>query len=94
MELAPSADILAAFGKDKKVWPTYELAFLDLMKKRVIKKQLDPAVIKGGCLLCREATPHHCHRVWWWITCNSTGVVCPSSTSTEPGAPGDTTVET
>jgi hypothetical protein len=60
--LAPSADILAAFGKDKKVWPTYGLAFLDLMKKREIEKQLDPAVIKGGCLLSSEATPHLCHR--------------------------------
>lgn len=60
--LAPSADILAAFGKHKKDWPDYELAFLDLMRKREIEKQLDPAVIKGGCLLCSEATPHFCHR--------------------------------
>ena len=60
--LAPSADILAAFGKHKKDWPVYELAFLDLMRKREIEKQIDPAVIKGGCLLCSEATPHYCHR--------------------------------
>ena len=32
--LAPSAAILAAFGKHKKDWPDYELAFLDLMRKR------------------------------------------------------------
>jgi uncharacterized protein (DUF488 family) len=60
--LAPSSDILAAFGKHKKHWPTYELAFLDLMKKREIEKQIDPAVIKGGCPLCSEATPHFCPR--------------------------------
>ena len=60
--LAPSADILVAFGKHKKDWPVYELAFLDLMRKREIEKQIDPAVIKGGCLLCSEATPHYCHR--------------------------------
>ena len=60
--LAPAADIQAAFGKRKKDWPDYELVFLDLMKKREIEKQIDPAVIKGGCLLCSEATPHYRHR--------------------------------
>jgi len=60
--LAPSADILAAYGKHKNDWPDYELAFLDLMKKREIEKQIDPAVIKGGCLLCSETKPHYCHR--------------------------------
>ena len=60
--LAPSADILAAFGKHKKDWPDYEPAFLDLMKKRETEKQIDPAVVKGGCLLCSEAAPHYCHR--------------------------------
>jgi hypothetical protein len=60
--LAPSADVLAAFGKHKKNWLEYELALLDLMRKREIEKQFDPAVIKGGCLLCSEATPHYCHR--------------------------------
>ena len=44
-----------------KDWPDYELAFLDLMRKREIEKQLDPAVMKGGCLLC-STTPHYCHR--------------------------------
>lgn len=60
--LAPSADILAAYGKHKKDWPAYELAFLDLIRKQEIEKQIDPALIKERCLHCSEASPHFCHR--------------------------------
>lgn len=60
--LAPSANILAAFGKLKKDWPECEVAFLDLMKKRETERQIDPTIIQGGGLLCSEATPHNCHR--------------------------------
>jgi hypothetical protein len=42
--------------------PDYELAFMDLMQKREIEKQIDPAVIKGDYLICSEATPQYCHR--------------------------------
>lgn len=59
--LAPSANILAAFGKLKKDWPEYEPASLDLMKKRETEMQIDPTIIQGGGLLCSEATPHNCH---------------------------------
>jgi uncharacterized protein (DUF488 family) len=60
--LAPTADILDAYKKHKGDWSIYEPAFLDLMKKREIEKRIDPATIKGGCLLCSEEKPHHCHR--------------------------------
>lgn len=60
--LAPTADILDAYKKHKGDWSIYEPAFLDLMKKREIEKRIDPATIKGGCLLCSEDKPHHCHR--------------------------------
>lgn len=60
--LAPTADILDAYKKHKGDWSVYEPAFLDLMKKREIEKRIDPATIKGGCLLCSEDKPHHCHR--------------------------------
>lgn len=60
--LAPTSDILDAYKKHKGDWSVYEPAFLDLMKKREIEKRLDPEVIKGGCLLCSEEKPHHCHR--------------------------------
>lgn len=60
--LAPTADILDAYKKHKGDWSIYEPAFLELMKKREIEKRIDPATIKGGCLLCSEDKPHHCHR--------------------------------
>ena len=58
----PTADILDTYKKHKGDWNIYEPAFLDLMKKREIEKRLDPATIQGGCLLCSEDKPHHCHR--------------------------------
>lgn len=61
-ELAPTKDILDAYKKNKGDWSVYEPAFLELMKKREIEKRIDPEIIKGGCLLCSEDTPHHCHR--------------------------------
>jgi uncharacterized protein (DUF488 family) len=61
-ELAPTQDILDAYKKNNGDWKVYETAFLDLMRKREIEKRLDPAVINGGCFLCSEHTPHHCHR--------------------------------
>ena len=61
-ELAPTKDILDAYKKNKGDWNVYEPAFLNLMKKREIEKRIDPEVIAGGCLLCSEDKPHHCHR--------------------------------
>jgi uncharacterized protein (DUF488 family) len=60
--LAPTQDILDAYKRHKGDWSVYEPAFLELMRKREIEKQIDPAIIKGGCLLCSEDKPHHCHR--------------------------------
>jgi uncharacterized protein (DUF488 family) len=60
--LAPTQDILDAYKKHKGDWNVYEPAFLELMRKREIEKQIDPAIIDGGCLLCSEDQPHHCHR--------------------------------
>ena len=74
-ELAPTKDILDAYKlrpKKPKVgaiassvgmeWPEYERKFLDLMKAREIEKKIQPAELEGGCLLCSEDKPHHCHR--------------------------------
>ena len=60
--LAPTQDILDAYKKHKGDWNIYEPAFLALMKKREIEKRIDPETIMGGCLLCSEDKPHHCHR--------------------------------
>jgi uncharacterized protein (DUF488 family) len=61
-ELAPTKDILDAYKKQKGDWQTYEDQFIDLMNKRQIEKVLSPDLVDGGCLLCSEAKPHHCHR--------------------------------
>jgi uncharacterized protein (DUF488 family) len=60
--LAPSDDILKAFKRDKGDWRVYETRFLDLMAERKIEARLKPDLFEGGCLLCSEAAPHHCHR--------------------------------
>ena len=60
--LAPTADILKAYKRDKGDWGVYQGKFLSLMAERQIEKRLDSAAFQGACLLCSEATPHHCHR--------------------------------
>lgn len=61
-ELAPTQDILDAYKKNGGDWPTYERQFLALMATRRVEATLDKKLIAGGCLLCSEATPEHCHR--------------------------------
>jgi uncharacterized protein (DUF488 family) len=61
-ELAPTKDILDAYKKNKGDWETYESQFLELMQERKIAEKIDPELLDGGCLLCSEPTPHHCHR--------------------------------
>lgn len=61
-ELAPSQDILDAYKKNGGDWGTYERLFLSLMAARRIEENVDKNLIDGGCLLCSEATPEHCHR--------------------------------
>lgn len=61
-ELAPTQDILDAYKKNGGDWSTYEREFLSLMAARQIEKKVDKKLIEGGCLLCSEATPEHCHR--------------------------------
>jgi uncharacterized protein (DUF488 family) len=60
--LAPTDEILKAYKRDKGDWGTYQRLFLDLMAERRIESRLSPEMFNGSCLLCSEATPHHCHR--------------------------------
>ena len=61
--LAPTANILDPYKKAKNGdWNLYESQFLDLMKARRIEETISPEMIDGGCLLCSEEKPHHCHR--------------------------------
>lgn len=60
--LAPADDFLKAYKKHGGAWSDYERQFLALMEARAIERQLTPEQLDGACLLCSEATPHHCHR--------------------------------
>ena len=61
-ELAPTQEILDAYKKEKGDWAVYEKQFLELMRQRRIDEKLSPEILDGGCLLCSEDKPHHCHR--------------------------------
>ena len=61
-ELAPSQDILDDYKKNGGDWATYERKFLALMEKRRVEDKVSKDTINGGCLLCSEPTPEHCHR--------------------------------
>ena len=61
-ELAPSQDILDDYKKNGGDWATYERKFLALMERRRVEDKVSKDIINGGCLLCSEPTPEHCHR--------------------------------
>lgn len=60
-KLAPTKGMLDSYKKDKGPWDAYEKQFLDLMAERKIE-EIDRSEFDGGCLLCSEDKPHHCHR--------------------------------
>lgn len=61
-QLAPAQDILDAYKKNNGDWDNYEKHFLSLMAARRIEVEVDKNMIDGGCLLCSEPRPDHCHR--------------------------------
>ncbi|MEO1377893.1 MAG: DUF488 domain-containing protein [Cyanobacteria bacterium J06635_10] len=62
LDMAPTKDILDEYKKNKGDWEIYEQKFLRLISDRKIEKQVSSELLDGGCLLCSEAKPHHCHR--------------------------------
>lgn len=61
-DLAPTKEILDEYKKNGGDWPTYERKFMELMALRRIEHKVPKDLIAGGCLLCSEPTPEHCHR--------------------------------
>lgn len=59
--LAPTKDMLDQYKKNGGDWGSYAEKFNDLIAKRSIET-LDRGLLDGGCLLCSEDKPHHCHR--------------------------------
>ena len=60
--LAPTEAMLKTYRKEKGAWDDYARQFRSLMAERGIERQFAPDAFAGACLLCSEATPHHCHR--------------------------------
>lgn len=61
-DLAPTKDILDAYKKDNGDWQLYQSNFLELMKIRRVEDNIARTLLDGGCLLCSEDKPDHCHR--------------------------------
>ncbi|MEW6037272.1 MAG: DUF488 domain-containing protein [Pseudomonadota bacterium] len=61
-DLAPTKEILDEYKKSGGDWSTYERKFMELMARRKIEEKVPKELIDGGCLLCSEPTPEHCHR--------------------------------
>ncbi|MGP1387731.1 MAG: DUF488 domain-containing protein [Thainema sp.] len=62
LDLAPTKDILDDYKKKRISWEDYENKFNTLIVDRKIENKVSPDFLDGGCLLCSEAKPHHCHR--------------------------------
>jgi uncharacterized protein (DUF488 family) len=63
LELAPTTEILDTYAEDHD-WSAYEGHFLPLLATRQAES-LGQEILtryRAPCLLCREATPEHCHR--------------------------------
>jgi uncharacterized protein (DUF488 family) len=61
-ELAPTAEMLAAYRKKDGDWSAYEFQFLALMGSRRIQDSVPKNLVDESCLLCSEDEPTHCHR--------------------------------
>lgn len=59
--LAPTQGMLDEYKKDGGDWDEYAQKFLSLMAQRQVER-LKKEDLDGGCLLCSEDKPHHCHR--------------------------------
>jgi uncharacterized protein (DUF488 family) len=61
-DLAPTKSMLDAYKTSAITWDSYADKFLNLMSQRRIETSINPSLLDGGCLLCSEDKPHHCHR--------------------------------
>jgi uncharacterized protein (DUF488 family) len=62
LDLAPTQELLDRYKKVDRDWPGYERDFLKLMAERRVEATICPNLLDGGCLLCSEDKPDHCHR--------------------------------
>jgi len=62
LELAPTPQLLNTFKNHKGDWGAYEPQFLDILRSRQVENLVSRELLDGGCLLCSEEKPQHCHR--------------------------------
>lgn len=62
LQLAPTDEILKSYKKGEISWDTYAEAYNELISERHVEDFFSPEILDGACLLCSEASPHHCHR--------------------------------
>ena len=60
--LAPTREMLRDYRAGRMDWSAYAERFIDLMRERRVADRLPRQLADGGCLLCSEDQPHHCHR--------------------------------
>lgn len=61
-ELAPEKEMLKRYQAKELTWDSYAEAYVELLAKRRVESNIDVVLFDGGCLLCSEDKPHHCHR--------------------------------
>jgi uncharacterized protein (DUF488 family) len=61
-ELAPTQEIMDEYKKNNGDWSVFEDSFIGLMAERQVEKKVKRELLDGGCLLCSEDKPAHCHR--------------------------------
>jgi len=61
-KLAPTDDLLKGYKKGDISWNSYADSYNKLIEDRHIERLFSLEQLDGACLLCSEATPHHCHR--------------------------------
>lgn len=61
-QLAPTDLMLRRYKQGEISWDDYASEYQVLIQKRQVESQFTADALNGVCLLCSEATPHHCHR--------------------------------
>lgn len=61
-QLAPTDLMLKRYKKGEISWDDYATDYQALIQRRRVENLFKPEDLEGVCLLCSEATPHHCHR--------------------------------
>ncbi len=61
-ELAPTQELLDSYKRAKGGWERYAESFVQLLQERCVESTVSKEILDGGCLLCSEDKPEHCHR--------------------------------